>query len=178
MELAFFMFLAAFIVFLIAIPWLIFLLLPVFFIFNLLLFPISIWFIKASMRLKVLVVDDDEISVTPLLHAIKLCPYPTQVHFVESGVKALKSLELKKYDLLILDYLMPDFNGDELLKMAEVDVRVVESTPVIFYTSNKNDLEKQIEDKYEKFLVQGVWRKSLSYDLLFKKISKTLSSVA
>ena len=86
--------------------------------------------------------------------------------------------ELKKYDLLIIDYLMPDFNGDQVLKRAEVDSRVVKSTPVIFFTSNKNDLEKNIEGRYQKFLVQGVWGKSLSFELLSKKITKTLSSVA
>lgn len=178
MELVFFMFLASFIVFLIAIPWILFLLLPIFFVFNMLLFPMTMWLIKASMRLKVLVVDDDEVSVTPLLHAIKQSPFPTKVYFVESGWLALKSLELKKYDLLIIDYLMPDYNGDQVLKMAEIDTRVVKSTPVVFYTSNKHDLEKNIEDRYQKFLVQDVWGKSLSFDLLSKKITKTLSSVA
>ena len=54
-----------------------------------------------------------------------------------SGRDALSKLEIKKYDIVLLDYMMPDMNGVDVLKRLKENASSINiSTPVIALTAN------------------------------------------
>ena len=81
-------------------------------------------------RRKILVVDDD----TQQLMQIKdLLDEFYDVTVVKSGEAALRYLSKKKTDLILLDYVMPDMDGQEVLNAIRED-EDIEDIPVIFLT--------------------------------------------
>ena len=69
---------------------------------------------------RILVVDDDNDNLD--LFTIVLEHAGFKVNSYSDPVKALEEFRPNNYDLLILDYLMPSFNGLELYKrMKQID---------------------------------------------------------
>ena len=67
-------------------------------------------------NVKLLVVDDEPHIRAPLVRALSLIGY--DVGEAASGREALALLEQSTYDLMILDILMPDLNGIEVMQRA------------------------------------------------------------
>ncbi len=82
------------------------------------------------MMSKILVVDDDhnaaDLFVTILRH------YGHQVTSALSGKAALDHLEDAKPNLVILDMMMPNMNGLEVLQQIRADARTADIQVVIF----------------------------------------------
>ena len=97
---------------------------------------------------EVLVVDDNEMNLlvaTSLLKATQI-----QVDTAISGMEALKKLEVKKYDVIFLDQMMPSLDGIETLKLAkEMPNNKSIDSPVIALTANA------ISGAKEMFLREG-----------------------
>lgn len=121
--------------------------------------------VQTDKLFSVLLIDDNPSSLIILQNILreKNC----QLTIVKSGIEALRELKNKSFDLLILDYSMPDLNGPETLKLADqlmnaigtLDHDCTSKTPVIEYSSNKEN---------EWFL------SSLSYFKLVEKICKSM----
>ena len=75
------------------------------------------------MSARILVVDDEEIVIRSCLRILGDCGY--EVDAVQSGGDALRKVEESRYDILILDIMMPKIDGLEVLQ------RVKESHPDI-----------------------------------------------
>ena len=92
-------------------------------------------FIKSSIKRKVLVVDDEIIN-RELLGAILGSEY--EVSFAENGNVALEMLRQPKidYSLMVLDLLMPELDGFEVIKRCKAD-SVLRQIPIIVATSEK-----------------------------------------
>jgi len=75
------------------------------------------------MKARILVVDDEEIIVRSCLRILGECDY--EAEGVEGGEEALRRIEERPYDVLILDIMMPKLDGLEVLR------RVKESHPDI-----------------------------------------------
>lgn len=84
------------------------------------------------MSLKILIVDDD-ISTRKLVQMI-LERAGFQAVVAESAVSALQTLEDQLVDVILLDILMPEITGIELLKQLR-DNPITSSVPVILCTS-------------------------------------------
>ncbi|WP_168194236.1 response regulator [Thermodesulfobacterium sp. TA1] len=96
--------------------------------------------------MKVLIVEDDELSQTVLKDIILLL-YPfVEVETVGNGKEALNLFSSKKIDLVISDIALPEIGGIELLKKIK---EKNPSVPIIAYTAFTI-----IGDK-EKFLLEG-----------------------
>lgn len=160
---------------LIGLPWLLAIIIPVFLLLALPLGFVSLLSLSARYRraqeeaerhrLRVLVVDDDEISVTPLLTA--LAKKATSIDFVKSGGQMVEALREKTYDLIFLDYLMPDISGEEALKVSEKYLSLSKSVPVIFFTGyHKNFLLP----KLKQFEIRGVWDKTAPFRVLNERL--------
>jgi CheY-like chemotaxis protein len=81
---------------------------------------------------QVLVVDDDAICARAVVHALDRARFrPTRA---ENGPDALKLLQEKHYDLVLMDYLMPGMDGLELYARLRA-LPGYQKTPVIFVTS-------------------------------------------
>lgn len=118
-------------------------------------------------RKSVLVVDDD----VRMLSAIKLYLEGLyDVAMVPSGKLALKYLEKKKADMVILDYMMPDMDGSEVLRQIRQSSRFPH-IPVIFLTG-VSEREKVI--KGLEFRPSGYMLKPVDPFALLEKVTEVI----
>lgn len=83
----------------------------------------------------VLVVDDTKTNYFVIKNLLSL--FRISSDYAESGIQAIKKMEEKKYDLVLLDHMMPEMDGEETLK--QMRSRVGENfsqIPVIAVTAN------------------------------------------
>ena len=85
----------------------------------------------------VLVVDDNDMNRDVLSRRLQREGY--EVSTVESGKRALETLELEKYDVVLLDIMMPEMDGFETLKHIRSNGKF-KTLPVIMLTS-LNEME-------------------------------------
>ena len=82
----------------------------------------------------VLVVDDNVI----LLRTVKeMLDSNYNVSNATSGEQALKSIARKKPDVILLDYEMPEMNGEDVIRQLRED-EATANIPVLFLTSSAN----------------------------------------
>jgi len=79
-----------------------------------------------------LVVDDNEMNRD--LMARHLTRQGHKVIVAENGVQALDNLKIRHFDLVLLDIIMPEMNGYELLKHMKSDVNL-RNIPIIMITA-------------------------------------------
>jgi len=86
---------------------------------------------KIKMSKKVLLVDDEQDFLNLMSKLIGSWGY--EVVTASNGVQALELSKTERPDVLVLDYLMPDMNGLDLLrKMRSTTTRV----PAVVFTAN------------------------------------------
>lgn len=83
-------------------------------------------------NLKVLVVDDDELARLEIVRAVEQAGYT--VSQAENGTRALDMLRGGNFALVLLDLLMPDVDGFEVLRRMKADPALIE-VPVIVVTA-------------------------------------------
>jgi len=81
---------------------------------------------------RILIVDDDPLLCSLLRMALNREGFET--HEVFSGAAALEYLSGTLVDLILLDVMMADFNGFDVLRMIKADPRL-EQVPVILLTA-------------------------------------------
>lgn len=124
-----------------------------------------------SEEYSVLIVDDDD-DLCKLL-SLKLSEKGIAAETVRNGDKALKILSLKKPDLVILDIMMPEMSGHELLRRLKQDPEYV-TIPVIMLTGKTN--EKDVTNARHSGALDYIV-KPFDPDVLVAKISTYLDSV-
>jgi CheY-like chemotaxis protein len=86
---------------------------------------------------KVLVIDDNQ-EIQQLLKMSLEIMKPWQILTADSGIKGLKiAREEKNIDLILLDYLMPESNGEEIIIELQKD-KAISHIPVIFLTAQSD----------------------------------------
>jgi len=90
-------------------------------------------------EIKILAVDDDE-TVSKLYWNI-LKEMGHKVIIATTGKEAIKMIHEEQYTLIMLDLVLPDIHGSELLKRVKDKI---EDTPVVIITANPS-LESSIE---------------------------------
>lgn len=88
----------------------------------------------------ILVIDDNRTSTAKTVDALKGI---YRVSNAESGREGIHILKRKAVDLILLDYVMPEMNGIEVLKLLKADP-ILKKIPIIFLTSNQ-DTELEAE---------------------------------
>jgi len=78
---------------------------------------------------KILLVDDDAVIVE--IYRKKLLEYGYAVEVARDGLAAMKALHASKPDLVVLDIMMPKFNGLEVLEFIRSDPRLKETRVVV-----------------------------------------------
>ncbi len=120
-------------------------------------------------KIRVLVVDDDEIVLTVMRSALEAegCIVTT----FTGGFEAINELENlhSNFDIIILDFVMPDINGDEVLdKIRAFEKKmIIEPIPIFSHSGHITIDEKDelIKKGYTDIMVKPV-----DLDDLFKKI--------
>jgi signal transduction histidine kinase/DNA-binding response OmpR family regulator len=91
---------------------------------------------------RLLVVDDNEIS-RYILRDLLDQPW-IQISEASSGKEALSSIEEERPDALILDLLMPDMSGFEVIRKLRAH-RATEELPILIYTSKELNEAERLE---------------------------------
>ena len=87
---------------------------------------------------KVLVADDEEILRMLIVDTLEDSGY--EIDTAEDGKEALKCLEENKYDLAILDYMMPGLTGIEVLK--GMDLNQKNEMKIIMLTAKAQESDR------------------------------------
>jgi len=82
---------------------------------------------------KILVIDDGEVERQFLSRTLDKGGY--RVKTAESGELGLKAVQEEVPDLILLDFVMPGINGDEVCKKLKMDERT-KKVPVVFLTGS------------------------------------------
>lgn len=93
---------------------------------------------------KVLVVDDEEV-LRMLIEDTLEDLEKVEIHTAENGAEALTKLSGELYDLVILDYMMPEMTGIEVLEALEKEQK--NAMPILMLTAKaqENDRSKARE---------------------------------
>jgi CheY-like chemotaxis protein len=94
---------------------------------------------------KILVVDDEHDVRMTVKQVLEKAKY--NVTAVESGAKALTLLEKQRFDLVLLDVLMPDMSGDELAKKIRKKSRTKNQKIAFLTVLASEDYKKNIVKK-------------------------------
>lgn len=93
---------------------------------------------------KVLIVEDDPFITD--VYVLKLESEGYDVETAEDGIIGLGKLKKKKYDIILLDILMPNLDGFKVLEQIKMNP-VVSKIPVVILTnlSQKKDIQKGLD---------------------------------
>ena len=87
----------------------------------------------------ILVVDDSETNVLLLQRLLEEEGY--KIEYAYTGKEALKLIKKKNFDLILLDIMMPDVDGFDILADLK-EKEKIEETPIIMVTA-RDDHESQ-----------------------------------
>ena len=109
---------------------------------------------------RVLVVDDNRLNLKVTNRLLK--PYNVLTILVESGEECLSILKESKFDLILLDQMMPGMNGVEVMKKLKEDKNF--NTPIVVLTADavKGQKEKYLSEGYDDYMSKPIDRQELS----------------
>ncbi len=123
---------------------------------------------KLSLNVKVLVVDDNEIN--RILAKKILNKFQVEVVTVDSGMEAIRQLESKKFDIVLMDIYMPEMTGYETVgKIRAFDDPYFKELPIIALTASI--MHEDIETIY-KYGMNDYQIKPFKAEELISKIGK------
>ena len=116
----------------------------------------------------VLLVDDNELNIK--VAELALRKYNLNITSVKSGSEAIEKVIMNKYDLILLDEMMPEMDGCTTLD----NLKTIEefNTPVIMMTASNED---EVKQKIEEHGFTGYLGKPINKDSLDKIIKETLN---
>ncbi len=127
----------------------------------------------------ILVVDDEQ-ETTEQVKRVLLANFDCAVDIAYNGKEALDKLrEAERYDLLILDILVPKLNGIEVCEFMIQDPRLkqIPTLLISILPLNSDDFKKSLV-KFEEFaVVKDVLEKPFSDEDLLAKIKKIIGKV-
>ena len=108
---------------------------------------------------KILLVDDNELNIKVALTTLK--KYDLDITTATSGSECIEKVIENKYDLILLDDMMPELDGCETLD----NLKTLEdfNTPVVMMTASSRD---EVEDKINKHGFDGYLSKPINKEYL------------
>lgn len=89
-----------------------------------------------AVTLKILIIDDDKVDTVTIVRSISHSGIIADVENAFSARDGIEKIKSFNYDLIFLDYMMPDSDGISFLKkLRDLDIE----TPVIFVTSQGDE---------------------------------------
>lgn len=95
-------------------------------------------------KLEVLLVDDEKDFLE--IMKVRILSWDSVIHVLtaENGKEAFNVIKEKDFDLIILDYMMPGWDGIKTLKKIR---KINKAIPVIMFTAYPNEKSMQVADK-------------------------------
>lgn len=122
---------------------------------------------QGTAQKHILVIDDNPMMLRVIKEQLK---DKYSVSTAVSGAIALKFLEAKKTDLVLLDYLMPDEDGAQILERIRKNPATA-NLPVVFLTSVT---EREKIQKLVRLQPQGYLLKPIESEVLFESIKSII----
>ncbi|MFA5773721.1 MAG: response regulator [Candidatus Paceibacterota bacterium] len=118
---------------------------------------------------KILIIEDD--SFLQGLEASKLEKEGYGIITASSGGEAMKKINEPNIDVILLDLILPDFDGFELLKKIR-EIKTLKNVPVIVFSnlSEEKDIKKSKELGATDFMVKS----NFTLDEMIEHINKIL----
>lgn len=92
------------------------------------------------MKKKILVVDDDDLVLIAIQEL--LAPMGFLLTTCPSGAEALEKVAQEKFDLIILDVIMPELDGYEVCQRIR-QMKSYAETPIMMLTAKSGEEDKQ-----------------------------------
>ena len=110
----------------------------------------------ASLEGKNILIVEDDALLSEML-AGKFATEKSIVSHAADGEQALSMLKDKKYDLILLDIMLPKVDGLTVLKSINEN-EISKGTPIIILSNlgQKNDVEKGVALGVKKYLVKAI----------------------
>lgn len=102
----------------------------------------------------ILLVEDDPLIAE--IYTTKLKEEGFEVELSEHGEEALSKLKKRSFDLLILDVVLPNISGFELLEKIKKDRELKDlKTLILSNLGEKSDIERGLKLGAEKYLIKA-----------------------
>lgn len=126
-------------------------------------------FFTLNRMKKVLIIEDD--TFLQGLEASKLTKDGFQVITASTGEEAMRKINEPNIDVILLDLILPNYDGFEILKKIK-ETEKIKDAPVIVFSnlSDEKDVEKSKELGAADFLVKS----NFTLDELIKKINSLI----
>ena len=110
-------------------------------------------------RLRILVVDDERDTLDLIDLTLSSAGY--EVHLANNGAESLEKIRQDRFDVILLDIMMPDMTGFDVLRTLSQERN--ELPPVIFLTAKSlpEDREMGLQLGAKDFLIKPVTRGTL-----------------
>lgn len=120
---------------------------------------------------RILVVDDVKVNLKVIEGLLKKTQI--QIETADGGAKCIEKAYNKKYDVILLDHMMPEIDGEDALKKIKKEGCINHDTPVIVLTAYvmAGARERYIEKGFDDYLSKPVSGEDLE-DMLIKYIKK------
>lgn len=120
---------------------------------------------------RILVVDDVKVNLKVIEGLLKKTQI--QIETADGGAKCIEKAYNKKYDVILLDHMMPEIDGEDALKEIKKEGCINHDTPVIVLTAYvmAGARERYIEKGFDDYLSKPVSGDDLE-DMLIKYIKK------
>jgi PAS domain S-box-containing protein len=92
--------------------------------------------VSGKMKLKILLIDDDIVDRKQILRIFKASEYDPEIIEIDDGFRAVELASEEKFDIILLDYMLPKYNGIEILKMLQ---QKKIDTPAVVLTGQGNE---------------------------------------
>ncbi|MCR5784964.1 MAG: response regulator [Eubacterium sp.] len=119
---------------------------------------------------RILAVDDNNMNLVVLKALLKRTMI--KVDFAESAAEGCEMYQKKDYDLVFMDYMMPEIDGIEAMKMLRrIDEKRKKKVPIVVLTADATPQMKEIflKEGFDDYLLKPV-----ESDLLEKSLMKNL----
>jgi DNA-binding response OmpR family regulator len=138
------------------------------------------------MRKRILFVDDEDWSVTPYFP--KLQDNDVKVELARDGEQALELLRKEKYDLIVLDIMLPAGNGFgrrveprkagaillEMIRRSEIsNMKTPPDVPVVVLTAVT---DQKLSDKIKQLDVTEIFQKPAAFEEVTEKLLALLKT--
>ncbi|OGS37111.1 MAG: hypothetical protein A2293_12955 [Elusimicrobia bacterium RIFOXYB2_FULL_49_7] len=87
---------------------------------------------------KILIADDDPSVRDVIMHTIQLLSYPFQIEYADNGHQACIRAGSMRPDIILLDLMMPEMDGFQVLRNLRKD-KDTQNIPVLIITAFDND---------------------------------------
>ncbi|MEK7312437.1 MAG: response regulator [Chloroflexota bacterium] len=111
------------------------------------------------MRKKILIMDDEQDTLTMLSMTLKLAGY--EVASAETGQKAISLIPEFKPDALILDVMMPDISGIDVLDAVKKQIAILPAVIFLSASVRNEDVDAGMAAGAYTYLVKPVLREKL-----------------